>query len=208
MKDARAPQGGDDGREELAMCTGEAGQPDRIDVLLYRRLGDLRRCLSQARVDDLETRIAQRPRDHLGPAVVTVQTGLCNQDSLGCRHSARPPSVVSPARPHATSAGKEPVRAVGCGHLANPVGRDARRYDEGDAHTIGEEPQQARWPRAAGTAAGTGVLRAHAALLAVDDARASNSSSRLVCVSQAPCARRAPLLGQAPSALLFGADRP
>src|SRR5437870_5395160 len=61
--------------------SAQAGEPNRIDVLLDRGLDDILRGLPQARVDDLHPRVAQRPGYDLRPAIVTVQSGLGDEDA-------------------------------------------------------------------------------------------------------------------------------
>ena len=62
-------------------------EPDRVGVFLERRFGDLTRRLEQAGVDDLEAGVAQRPGDHLGATIVSVQPGLGNDDAVASQHS-------------------------------------------------------------------------------------------------------------------------
>ena len=64
------------------MRAAEQRQADSVDVLLQRRLGDLLGRLMQARVNDLETVVAQRTGDGLRPAIVTIQTGLRHHNSI------------------------------------------------------------------------------------------------------------------------------
>ncbi len=65
--------------------------PDRVRVLLDRGLDDLLRGLVEAGVDDLHPRIAERPSDDLRAAVVSVETGLRDDDSYRARHIGRIP---------------------------------------------------------------------------------------------------------------------
>src|SRR5256885_9972125 len=67
--------------EEGHVRSAQAGEADRVDVLLDRGLDDVLRCLPQAGVDDLHPRVAQRPGDDLRPAIVTVQSGLGDEDA-------------------------------------------------------------------------------------------------------------------------------
>ena len=85
------------------MCAPDRiDKPDRVGVLLDDGLDDLLRRLVQARVDDLHTGVAQRPGDDLRAAVVTVESGLGDDDAdlpicldFGHwhRYGARTPSV-------------------------------------------------------------------------------------------------------------------
>ena len=59
------------------MCApGEDRDPDRVGILLDRRLHDLLGRLMEARVDHLHARIAERAGDDLGAAVVPVEAWL------------------------------------------------------------------------------------------------------------------------------------
>src|SRR5262245_55819541 len=60
-------------RKERHVRPRVAGEPDGVRVLLDRGLRDLLGRLLQARVDDLEPRVAERARDDLGATVVPVQ---------------------------------------------------------------------------------------------------------------------------------------
>ena len=71
----------DDARKQLHVRAGEDAQADDVDVLLQRGLGDHLRRLADAGVDDLHAGVAQRARDDLGPAVVTVEAGLGDEDA-------------------------------------------------------------------------------------------------------------------------------
>src|SRR2546430_15332841 len=54
-----------------------------VRILLDRGRDDLLGGLVEPRVDHLEARVAQRPRDDLGPAVVTVETGFGDDHANG-----------------------------------------------------------------------------------------------------------------------------
>jgi hypothetical protein len=56
-------------------------QRDDVDVLLHRGFDDLLGGLVESRVDHFHARIAQRGRDDLGAAVVTVEPGLADEHS-------------------------------------------------------------------------------------------------------------------------------
>ena len=51
-------------------------EPHRVDIFLNGRHSDHVRRLMKPRVDDLEARIAQRPRDDFGATIVAVETRL------------------------------------------------------------------------------------------------------------------------------------
>src|SRR4029079_4132644 len=55
-------------------------------VFLDRGLDDLLRRLVQARVDHLEARVTQRPRDDLRAAVVAVEAGLRDDHAVRLGH--------------------------------------------------------------------------------------------------------------------------
>src|SRR6266404_4589481 len=71
----------DHGGKECQVRTGEDREPDRIHVLLDGRFGHHLGRLVEARVDHLEARVAQRPGDDLGAAVMPVEAGLRHQDA-------------------------------------------------------------------------------------------------------------------------------
>ena len=60
-----------------------ARQPERVGVLLQARLRDLLRRLPQTRVDHLEPRVAERPRDDPRPPVVAVEARLRDHHAGG-----------------------------------------------------------------------------------------------------------------------------
>ena len=66
----------EDARDERHVRAREDRDADRVRVLLDRGLDDLLRCLVEAGVDHLHTRVAERPGDDLGAAVVSVEAGL------------------------------------------------------------------------------------------------------------------------------------
>ncbi len=68
------------------MGAGEERQPDGVGVLLDHRLGHLLRRLVEAGVDDLEAGVPQGPGDDLGAAVVPVEPGLGDDDSVRPLH--------------------------------------------------------------------------------------------------------------------------
>src|SRR3989442_13207208 len=73
---ALLPEQLEDALEEIVVGAGKDAEPDRVGVLLDRGGDDLLGPLVEPRVDHLEARIAQRPRDDLRPAVVTVEARL------------------------------------------------------------------------------------------------------------------------------------
>ncbi len=68
----------DDPTEVVLVRSAQDADPDRVRVLLDRRLHDLLRRLPQARVDHFHPRVPKRTRHHLRPTVVTVETRLCH----------------------------------------------------------------------------------------------------------------------------------
>ena len=91
--------------------------PDGVDVLLQRRLGDLLGRLVQARVDDLEPGVAQRPGDGLGPSVVAVEAGLGHDHAIGPVHGTRTLRAACCAAPtlsgHTGARGRTPPPLAG-----------------------------------------------------------------------------------------------
>ena len=63
------------------MRPGEDRDPDRVGILLDRRLDDLLGRLMEARVDHLHARVAEGAGDDLGAAVVSVEPRLCDHDA-------------------------------------------------------------------------------------------------------------------------------
>ena len=63
--------------------TGQNAQAHDRHVLLHRDRGDVFDALPDARVDHLETGVAQGAGDDLRPAVVAVEAGLGYQDADG-----------------------------------------------------------------------------------------------------------------------------
>src|SRR3954468_18290271 len=78
---------------ERKVRTGQDRQPHDLDVLLDGDVGDGVRALPQPEIDNLEPGVAQSAGDELGAAVVTVETGLGDEDTdrhqntLGCWNS-------------------------------------------------------------------------------------------------------------------------
>ena len=73
-------------REQGQVGPAEQRQPDRVDIFLQGRLGDLLGCLMKTGVDHLETVIAKRPGDRLGAAVVPVEPGLGDDNTVRPLH--------------------------------------------------------------------------------------------------------------------------
>ena len=70
------------------MRTRQQREAQRVGVLLDHCFHDLFGRLMQSGVDDLETRVAQGARDDLGAAVVAVQTGLGDHNTVGTLHDS------------------------------------------------------------------------------------------------------------------------
>ena len=88
--------------EEREVRTGEKGEAHRIGVLLHHGLGDLLGRLVQTGVDDLETCVAERPRDDLRTPIVSVEAGLGDDDPIAAIHKTGtigrcPPPAPNPA---------------------------------------------------------------------------------------------------------------
>src|SRR5439155_8663004 len=71
---------------------------------LHDGLGHLLGRLVQAGVDHLEAGVTQRPRDHLGPTVVTVEPGFGHDDSVAAIHGTAilGGCLRTPSRPSGT----------------------------------------------------------------------------------------------------------
>ena len=71
----------------IAECIESCSWSDDVHVLLQGRLGDHLRRLMQPGVDHLHAVISQHRRDRLGTPIVSVQTGLADEDAdLSLRH--------------------------------------------------------------------------------------------------------------------------
>ena len=69
------------------MCAPEEQrQPDGVGVFLDRRLDDLLGRLVQPGVDDFEAGVAQSASDHLGAAVMPVEPGLGDHNTIRTFH--------------------------------------------------------------------------------------------------------------------------
>jgi hypothetical protein len=53
---------------------------------LDHRLDDLLGCLMQTGVDDFESGVSEGPRDDFRPSIVSVESGLGNDDSVRTIH--------------------------------------------------------------------------------------------------------------------------
>src|SRR3990170_5838706 len=84
------------------MRPGKDREPDGIDVLLQRGVGDHLGGLPQAGVDDFHPGVAQGAGDDLRSSIMAIQAGLGNQDAqlLGHRGGirARGDYTTGPAR--------------------------------------------------------------------------------------------------------------
>jgi hypothetical protein len=60
------------------MRTGKDAHRNNIDVLIGSSLSDLLRRLTETRVDNLETSIAQRASNDLSTTIMTIQARLRN----------------------------------------------------------------------------------------------------------------------------------
>ena len=74
-----AQESGDFGQQPVVRSRKDR-EPDRVDIFLYRRRGNLLGGLAQAGVDHLETGVAEGACNHFGSAVMPVQTGFGDQD--------------------------------------------------------------------------------------------------------------------------------
>lgn len=70
----------DDPWNQRQMGTRKYRQSDGIRIFFHRYRNDLLQCLMQTSVDDLHSRVPERPRYDLRPAVVTVETRLCHDN--------------------------------------------------------------------------------------------------------------------------------
>ena len=70
-----------DSRAQRVMRAAQDRHSDCVNVLLQSRRRDHLRGLTQAGVDDFHAGIAQRARDYLGAAIVTIEAGFGNQNT-------------------------------------------------------------------------------------------------------------------------------
>ena len=110
-----------DARHERHVRARQDRQADHVDVLLERGRGDHLGRLAKAGVDDFEALVAQPAREHLGAAVVAVQSGLGDEHLERSIGHAR---IVDAAGPRQTSlastnVGPDPRR--GPGRRARPA---------------------------------------------------------------------------------------
>ncbi len=117
---------------ERHVRAGEDRDPDGVGVLLHGRLDDLLRRLVEAGVDDLHAGVAERPRDDLRAPVVSVETGLGDDDPDLPGHVGKYMSVrltvigSSPAWPNPGSAQSGYLLAGSRDRLAPPRLRPRR----------------------------------------------------------------------------------
>lgn len=69
------------------MSPGKNRKTHDIDVFLNRRLNHHLRSLMKTRIDDFESRIAQRTSDHFCAAIMAIEAGFCDQNSVWSFHS-------------------------------------------------------------------------------------------------------------------------
>jgi len=81
-----------DARDKRHVRSGQDRQPDNVDVLLQRGLGDHCGRLPQPCIDDLHTGIAKRPRHDFGSSIVAIQAGFGNQHADRLCHVATSPN--------------------------------------------------------------------------------------------------------------------
>src|SRR5207248_10830356 len=86
---------------------------DGVGVLLQGGLRHLLGRLVQARVDDLEPGIAQRPGDHLRAPVVAVEAGFGDDDAVAPLHGLNPHMAPSRYMGRSLSHAPAPAPAVG-----------------------------------------------------------------------------------------------
>src|SRR4051812_34294940 len=88
LAQAPLPQELHHAREERHVGAREQRQADGVGVLLQDGLRDLLGRLVQPGVDHLEPTVAQCPGDDLGAAIVTVEAGFRDDDSVPALHAA------------------------------------------------------------------------------------------------------------------------
>ena len=91
------------------MRSAQHRHADRVHVLIEGGLDDLLCGLVQPGVDDLEPRLAQCQGDDLGSAVVTIQTGLGDEDPDGSRPFYSDASLTLTTTAAAESPAAQPV---------------------------------------------------------------------------------------------------
>jgi hypothetical protein len=75
-----------DARHQDEVRAREQRETEGVGVFLDDRLDNLLGRLVQAGVDDLEAGVAQGPCDDFGPAIMAIQTGLGDNDSIRAFH--------------------------------------------------------------------------------------------------------------------------
>ena len=92
------------------MCAPESSERPTASASSCRvGLDHLLRRLVQAGVDDLEPGVAQRPRDHLGSSIVTIEARLRDDDSIPTLHVAETIPIAALYTGHT---GPEPTGAL------------------------------------------------------------------------------------------------
>lgn len=79
---ALSEQSSDAGNDGI-VGAGKDAQSDAIHVFLDRRVDDHFRGLAQAGVDHFHPGIPQGPGNHFGATIMTVETGLCDENANG-----------------------------------------------------------------------------------------------------------------------------
>ena len=120
-------------REQRHVRARVAREPDGVGVLLDRGLRDLLGRLEQARVDHLEAGVAQRPRHHLGAAVVPVEARLRDDHPQLLGHVGESIDDLRACRP------PEPRRIAGDAGARHPL-REIRRRDHIAYQVAGDGP--------------------------------------------------------------------
>lgn len=137
-----AAEGVENSGEEDVVGAGEERQANGVDILLGGGGGDFVGRAADARVDDLETGVRERPRDDFGAAIVAVETWFADEDSafLAWLHGMAPGRGKKGAQ--ARSAGrKSPERARGILSVrlsAGPTARAVRAGERGGGEGAGE----------------------------------------------------------------------
>src|SRR5437763_13944388 len=113
VADALLAQERHDAGEQGVVSAREHRETDGVGVLLQGGLRHLLGRLVQARVDDLEPGIAQRPGDHLRAPVVPVEAGFGDDDAVAPLHGLNPHMAPSRYMDRSPSQAPAPAPAVG-----------------------------------------------------------------------------------------------